>query len=237
VTGEGSDNRFTFAKYSELFESIRADGYRAITMREYFTGAFDPKEPLLVSRVDVDVKIDRLPRLRAIYRALDLHATFFLRFHAPTYNLLSFHNVSIVKDLIDDGHEVGIHTELSDAEGFCSIDGAALLTREIELLQTLTGVQVHGTASHGDMTGYNNLDYWKSHRAQEFGLSYEAYDAPLWKHCRYVSDSEWVRWKAYENGNLISGDRRSPAEHAKDKPRVLHVLTHPESWYDRYIYE
>jgi peptidoglycan/xylan/chitin deacetylase (PgdA/CDA1 family) len=229
--------KFTYAGYADIFGSIRSQGYRPITMREYFGGEFESGQRVLVSRVDVDVKIDRLPKLAEIYRALDMRATFFLRLHAPTYNLLSFQNIAIVRDLAAAGHEIGLHTELADAAGFCSIDGAALLEREIEILQTLSGARVYGTASHGDMTGYNNLDFWATHRPQQFGLLYEAYDAPLWKHCRYVSDSEWVRWKAYENGELIAGDRRSPDVHGKEGPRVLHVLTHPESWYERYIYE
>jgi len=232
-----TSGNFTFANYANIFRAITLEGYRAITMRDFFAGKYNDDERLLVSRVDVDVKIDRVPRLLAIYETLNIRATFFLRFHAPTYNLLSFGNVAIVQDLVTAGHEVGLHTELSDAEGLCSIDGVALLKREVDLLETLIGTKVFGTASHGDMTGYNNLDFWRTHSAADFGLLYEGYDELLWKHSRYVSDSEWTRWKAYDGGALISDDRRSPAEHAAEKPRVLHVLTHPESWYERYIYE
>jgi peptidoglycan/xylan/chitin deacetylase (PgdA/CDA1 family) len=230
-------NSFTFTKYASIFRALRRAGYRAITMREFFEGAYGVEEHLLVSRVDVDVKIERLPRLREIYAALDLRATFFLRLHAPAYNLMSFGNIAIMRDLVAAGHEIGLHTELVDAAGFCSVEGAALLRQEIDLLETLIGAKIYGTASHGDMTGFNNLDFWASHRPAEFGLLYEGYDEPLWKNCRYVSDSEWTRWKAYENGRLLDEDRRSPVEHAEERPRVLHVLTHPESWYDRYLYE
>lgn len=228
---------FTFADYERNFCSILQAGYRVITMREYFEGAFTSDEKILVNRVDVDVKIDRLPRFLAIYRTLGIRASIFLRLHAPAYNLLSFGNISIVRDLVEAGNEIGLHTELADAEGHCAINSVALLQREIDLLETVIGVDVYGTASHGDMTGFNNLHFWSQHRPSKFGLLYEAYDEKLWQHCRYVSDSEWVRWKAYHNGKLIEGDRRTPAEHAQEGVPVLHVLTHPESWYDRYIYE
>src|ERR1700683_3804195 len=232
-----SANDFSYAGYAAIFNGITAAGYRAITMREYFAGARASDERLLISRVEVDVKIDRVPRLLSIYESMGMHATFFFRLHAPTYNLLSLGNVAIMRDLVAAGHEIGLHPELFDAANFGALDAASLLRCEIDLLQTVTGTKIHGTASHGDMTGYNNLDFWRTHSASEYGLLYEAYDEALWKNCRYVSDSEWIRWKAYENGELMTGDRRTPIEHAQDFPRVLHVLTHPESWYERYIYE
>jgi peptidoglycan/xylan/chitin deacetylase (PgdA/CDA1 family) len=232
-----SANSFTFSDYANIFRAISERGYRATTMREYFAGTYESTDRLLVSRVDVDVKIDRVPRLLSIYESLNIHATFFFRLHSPTYNLLTFGNIAIMRDLVAAGHEIGLHTELVDAAEFGALDGESLLRSEIDLLETVTGTEVFGTASHGDITGYNNLDFWRTHRASDFGLLYEAYDEALWKNCRYVSDSEWVRWKAYENGELIQGDRRTPVEHAREQPRVLHVLTHPESWYERYIFE
>jgi hypothetical protein len=106
------------------------------------------------------------------------------------------------------------------------------------LFETIFGVKIYGTASHGDITHFNNLDFWKTYSLEEFSLLYEAYDEKLWNHCRYVSDSEWTRWKSYENGILIENDRRTPIEHMNDdKPKILHLLTHPESWYEAYIHE
>ena len=52
------------------------------------------------------------------------------------------------------------------------------------------------------MTHFNNLDFWKTHSVEEFKLLYEAYDEKLWNNCRYVSDSEWVKWKSYENAEI-----------------------------------
>ena len=45
---------------------------------------------------------------------------------------------------------------------------------------------------------------------------YEAYDNKLWDNCRYVSDSEWTQWKAYENGILLGNIEKS-ASSATDK--------------------
>lgn len=228
---------FTFAQYERMFLGILDAGYRVITLREYFEGTFPQGEKILVNRVDVDVKIDRLPRFLEIYKRVGVRASVYVRLHSPSYNLLTLGNLGIVRDLVEAGNEIGLHTELEDAEGHCAIDGALLLRREIDLLETVAGTKIYGTASHGDMTPFNNLHFWTKHAPTEFGLQYEAYDQKLWDNCRYVSDSEWTRWKAYQNGRLIEADRRTPLEHLADGVPTIHLLTHPESWYDRYIHE
>ena len=229
--------KFTFSEYEEMFSSILKEGYRVISMRDYFEGQFRNDEKILVNRVDVDFKIDRLPRFLDIYKKLGIGASIYVRLHAPSYNLLTIGNVNILRDLVDAGIEIGLHTELSDLEGFCGLNGETLLFQEIALLETIIGTKIYGSASHGDMTGFNNLDFWQKRNPSMFNLLYEAYDEALWKHCRYVSDSEWVHWKAYQDGALIEGDRRTPAEHAQEGEKLMLLLTHPESWYDRYIYE
>jgi hypothetical protein len=228
---------FTFADYRDIFRAALQRGYRIITVAEFFQGAFHKDERVLVNRIDVDVKIDRLRPIGAIFRELGVKASIYVRLHAPTYNLLGFGNIALVRRLIADGHEIGLHTELSDAAGVCGLDGAALLRSELELFERIFGQSVVGTAAHGDMTPYNNLHFWQSHSPSDFGLTYEAYDEPLWKHSLYVSDSEWTRWKAYLNGELLQDDRRHPAEHFDVGHSVVYLLTHPESWYDDYIHE
>lgn len=228
---------FTFTYYEEIFEKALSNGYRVITLKDFFNHEYDDKEKVLVNRIDVDVKIGRLRNICHIFNKLDVKATIFLRLHASEYNLLSFGNINIVKQLISIGCEVGLHTELEDAGGICGLDKEDVLRHELQLFETVFGIKIHGTASHGDLTPYNNLDFWKERQASSFGLLYEAYDSDLWNNCRYVSDSEWIRWKAYENGVLLEGDRRTPIEHIDEAPRILHLLTHPESWYEDYIYE
>jgi len=228
---------FRYADYSDMIEGLLRQNYRFVTLRDYFEErATDSK--LVVNRIDVDVKIDRLRVLRSVFQRLGVQASIYVRLHAGAYNLLNFGTIKLLRDLVADGHEIGLHTEMMDAEGFLGVDGADLIRQEIALLETLIGARIHGTASHGDMTPHNNLHFWKDHGPGEFGLLYEAYDHRLWNNCRYVSDSEWTRWKAYDNGKLREGDRRPPQMHAaEDAPPVLYLLTHPESWYEHYIHE
>ena len=229
---------FTFKEYKKIFQEALNNKYQIITLKEFFLDEYDKDKKILVNRIDVDIKIERLRTIYKIFKELNIRASIYLRIHASDYNLLSIGNIKIIQDLISIGCEIGLHTELEDVNNYCNIDSKALLQKEIELFEILFNIRLYGTASHGDRTPFNNLDFWQKHSAKDFGLLYEAYDKKLWNYCRYVSDSEWTQWKAYENGVLLEDDRRTPIEHIKeDRPKVLHFLTHPESWYERYIYE
>jgi hypothetical protein len=230
-------NDFTFKYYKKIFQTALNNDYRIITLKEFFANEFDKNEKILVNRIDVDIKIERLKIIYKIFKELNIKASVYARLHSPTYNLFSIGNIKIIQDLISIGCEIGIHTELEDAKGYCDIDNKQLLKDEIKLFETIFKSKIYGSASHGDITHYNNLDFWKNYSLEDFGLVYEAYDEKLWNNCRYVSDSEWTRWKAYENGKLIKSDKRNPIEHMKDNCKVLLLLTHPESWYEKYIYE
>jgi len=230
-------DNFTFTYYEKIFEEALNNSYKIVTLKEFFLDEYNKEDKILVNRIDVDVKIDRLKSIYKIFKRLDIKASIYIRLHSPHYNLLSIGNIKIIQDLISIGCEVGLHTELEDVGGYCNIDKSELLKREIELFKTIFGIKLYGTASHGDMTFYNNLNFWAANRASDFNLLYEAYDKQLWDNCRYVSDSEWTQWKAYQDGKLLENDRRTPIGHMKDNCKVLHLLTHPESWYVDYIYE
>jgi hypothetical protein len=103
------------------------------------------------------------------------------------------------------------------------------------------GIEIKGIASHGGMTGLNNLDFWKERKSSDFGLAYEAYDKEpefnLFQESFYVSDSEWTRWKCYNKGKFVEGDRKSLSEHALDNHSILHFLIHPDTYYLEHFYD
>ena len=47
---------------------------------------------------------------------------------------------------------------------------------DIDVLNRMLDIEIKGIASHGGMTGLNNLDFWQERQPSEFGILYEAYD-------------------------------------------------------------
>jgi hypothetical protein len=234
--------RFTWKAIEAEYRALLSAGYEVITCADYVRRKHVSLPALtLVNRVDIDVSMKRAERLCQVFNGLGIKATFFVRLHGHEYNPFSFENYRILKFIVQSGHEVGYHSEIIDQSEIWQEDAADCLRRDIDVLNRMLGIRIEGVASHGGMTGSNNLDFWKQRTPAEFGLLYEGYDKlssyNLFHESFYVSDSEWTRWKCYDKGKLVVDDRRSPAEHARDRHPLLHLLIHPDTYFDRHFYE
>ncbi len=232
---------FTFANLETYYKTSLLLGYEVITCQEYCQRKNNLPAKVIVNRVDIDLSIAKTKRLVDIFNKLGIKGTFFLRLHAPEYNPFSFANYRIIRYLIDSGHELGYHSEIIDQAVIWGEDAHENLKRDIDIINRMFNIQIVGVASHGGMTGLNNLDFWKDKRPANYGLLYEGYDKEpeynLFQEGFYVSDSEWIRWKCYNKGVLQSGDHRNFAEHAADAHPLMHVLIHPDTYYDHHFYE
>jgi len=232
---------FTYQNIKGQYKSAIEAGYNIITCEEYCLSKNKLANKTLVNRVDIDVSVKKTERLVDIFNELNIKASFFLRLHAPEYNPFSFENYRIIKKLIDSGHELGYHSEVIDQAAIWGEDAQDCLLRDIDIMNRMFNIKVKGIASHGGMTGLNNLDFWQNKKASDFGMLYEAYDKQpefnLFHESFYISDSEWTRWKCYNKGLRVDGDHRSMAEHIKDNHALLHILIHPDTYFDNHFYE
>lgn len=232
---------FTFEFLKSEFEKIISLGYRIITCAEFVEVKKTKYSKVLVNRVDIDFSVKKAEKLLDLFNDLGVKCTFFLRLHAPEYNPFSFENYRILKRIIHEGHELGYHSEIIDQSVVWGEDASNCLRRDLEVINRIFGTTVVGAASHGGITGLNNLDFWKENKPADFGLLYEAYDREptfnLFQESFYISDSEWTRWKCYDKGSLVLNDRRTPSEHAENGHRLIHLLIHPDTYYERHIYE
>jgi hypothetical protein len=235
------DSSFTFTGIEKQYRSAIDAGYNFLTCQEYVEHKHILSPLTVVNRVDIDFSVKKARRLLSIFDSLAIKATFFVRLHAVEYNPFSFESYLVLKAIRDSGHEIGYHSEVIDQAAIWNEDPADCLRRDVDLLNRLLEIKITGVASHGGMTGLNNLDFWKGRKAEHFGLLYEAYDKEptfnLFQEALYVSDSEWTRWKCYDKGTLCNGDKRSFGEHIFGKPALIYLLIHPDTYHDRHCYE
>ena len=83
----------------------------------------------------------------------------FVRLHAPEYNLFSFENYRILKYIQKSGHEIGYHSEIIDQSAIWKESADDCLLRDIDILNRLIETNIQGIASHGGLTGLNNLTF------------------------------------------------------------------------------
>ncbi|MFA9200292.1 MAG: hypothetical protein ACEQR8_03765 [Cypionkella sp.] len=236
-------NPFTFRYLASQYQAALDAGYTVVNCAGYVDLRDRGSVPArtLVNRVDIDVSVKKAERLGAIYRELGIPATFFVRLHAREYNPFDFENFRILRALAADGHELGYHSEIEDQAAIWQDDPERCLRRDLAVMEAMFETRIAGVASHGGMTGINNLDFWRQRQASDLDLLYEAYEEQgrfaLFPRSLYVTDSEWVRWKAYRDGQRLEGDHRSLAEHLEDGPDIVYFLIHPETYFDRHVYE
>jgi len=232
---------FTFANIEHQYRLALEAGYAFMTCAEYVERKASLPSLTIVNRVDIDLSVKKADRLRAIFDRLDIKASFFVRLHATEYNPFSFENYRILKAIRDSGHEIGYHSEIIDQATIWNEQPVNCLRRDIDVLNTMLGIKIQGVASHGGMTGLNNLDFWKDKCPADYDLIYEAYDKSdrfnLFDQSFYISDSEWVRWKCYDKGTLRQNDHRTLAEHLKSKHPLIYLLIHSDTYFDRHFYE
>ena len=235
-----TSNPFTFDYLENQLDVAIDSGYQFLNCMAFMTRKRTLEDKCVILRVDIDESVDKVKRLLDIFGSRDIKATFFIRLHAE-YNPFSFSNFAIIRRLIDEGHELGYHSEVIDQSSIWGIDPIQCLKADLMTLRAMFGIKIRGVASHGGRTGLNNLDFWKRHKPKEFDLDYEAYDQEenfdLFHNSLYLSDSEWTQWKAYDNGKLKVNDRRSLVEHLRDEPQRVYLLIHPETFFERHPYE
>ena len=233
---------FTWKSLEAEYRALLAAGYVVMTCADYATAGPEQRAgKVVINRVDVDFSLKKVDRLLDLYERLGVRASFFLRLHAPEYNPFSHEGYRIVRRLVTSGHELGYHSEIVDCAAIWQEEEEACLRRDLQVMAAMFGVKVRGVASHGGMTGLNNLDFWRDRRPADFDLLYEAYDREAgfgaFAQSFYISDSEWVRWKCYESGRLRSGDHRLPSAHAQDGHALIYFLIHSDTYHDRHFYE
>ncbi|MBA3662168.1 MAG: hypothetical protein H0W64_10590 [Gammaproteobacteria bacterium] len=232
---------FTFANLESHFELALSLGYEVLRCQDYLERKMTTHSKLLVNRVDIDVSVKKAERIANIFNKLGIKATFFVRLHANEYNPFSFENYRILKYIKETGHEIGYHSEVNDEAVIWNEDATHCLWRDIDILNRIFDIKITGVASHGGMTGLNNLDFWKDKKPRDFNLGYEAYDTEpefdLFHNSLYVSDSCWTYWKCYNNGKLIENDHRNLGDHLKQGKPLVYSLIHPENYFNHHFYE
>ena len=234
---------FTWDNLRSYYQEILHQGYKVITCEDYVAYKTEPitYNKLVVNRVDVDVSIKKALILATIFNDLKIKGSFFIRLHANEYNPFSFENFRCLKVIKEMGHEIGYHSEIVEQSKIWNEDAEDCLQRDIDILNRMLGINIKGVASHGGMTGLNNLDFWKNRKPQDFDLLYEAYDQEpafdLMNNSFYISDSCWTYWKCYDKGTLIENDRRNLSEHLVDNHPLIYLLVHPDTYYENHIYE
>jgi hypothetical protein len=204
-------DRFDYQTFWEILDRVRAT-HRIVPFADLRDGI--PDEPLVILRHDVDYLPEAALALAREEASRGVRATYFLLLNGFYYNLLDPRFATVASQLVELGHEVGLHYDVNFLRRFPDREWPGLMQMQAGVLATLSGQPVSSIAMH--QPGLYGDDPLR-HRADLPFLN--AYDDRFFRSMTYVSDScrAWrdATWDLLTGGSL---------------PRHLQLVLHPLNW-------
>ena len=164
-------------------------------------------------RHDVDVSLNRAFRLAEIESNLGLKATYFINIASEFYNIFEKEQHKLLLDIIELGHDIGVHFDSSLYNIKCHSDLSLHLSNQSKLLYSLTGKHCHSFSFHNP----RGIDFeFEDH---DYAGLVNCYSESFKNNIGYCSDSNGY-WRHQRLYDFLQTTTFSS----------LQVLTHPACW-------
>lgn len=192
---------FNLDQYKQILENASAYNYT-------FSNYKGNHDKMIILRHDIDVSPKLALEMAKIEFDLGIKSIYFFMVRSPFYNLFSRANDSIVREIIDMGHHIGLHFD----EGYYSknLDLQTLIDEEIDILEKCFSINIDTVSFHQPSQKIIN---------NEISIKQiNTYDKHFFKDIKYLSDSNM-------------SFKENPLEIIeKNKYNKIQMLTHPIWW-------
>ncbi len=196
----------TLKNYEQIISKLLSSGY---SCKKFHT--VEPKNKEFVLRHDLDMSPSRALKMARLEARMGVYSTYFVLVRTNIYNHLSTENKNAIKEILQLGHEIGLHLD-ADYYSLNNIDRFAKL--ESNILEDFHNTKVRVISFHRpqkSLLGSNEL----------IGGRIHTYMPRFFTEMGYCSDSKG-QWNdfPFELQNFKDG-------------KALQVLTHPIWWDDK----
>lgn len=201
---------FTFKHYQQMLRLAKQE-YRFSHFDNYcFT------EKFILWRHDIDFSPAKALKLSKIEAEENVSATYFVLLHSAFYNLMDIDVVKQIKEIIANGHQLGLHFDFRSYD-ICSEKMLEYyLAFEKDILQTIFNYEVNAFSFH--MTN----DFTNSCIKDQYANMINVYSDKIKNNIAYCSDSNGY-WRFQRLEDVLT----------KKRPNQLQVLTHPIWWSEK----
>lgn len=195
---------FVMDDYRSLITELQEYGYTPCRLQN-----LRADQPDLYLRHDVDLSLELAAEMAAVEADLGVFSTYFVLVSTDIYNPATIQNRRILSSIIECGHEIGLHFDVTRVEDG-DINGAA--ERECDILSSLTKHPVDTISFHRPARNLlNSIGRFAGRR--------HTYEPDFFSKIAYISDS---------NGGWHHGH---PLDHSAIAARTaVQLLTHPIWW-------
>lgn len=197
---------FTIAEYKDMVKLIQKKGYDICNYHDYLRS-----DKFVIMRHDVDFDLRKAAKLAKIEQELGVKSVYFVLLSSDFYNVLSAYNFNCIKEIIDCGHEVGLHFDEVKYQGLDMKQIKKMIYEEVKILEDIIGQRVETVSMHRPS---------KQMLESELDLDYvvNTYGKVFFKDIKYLSDAR-MNWRE---------DVFETIEN--EKFNKIQLLTHP-FWY------
>jgi hypothetical protein len=171
-------------------------------------------DEFVIWRHDCDMSLNRAKFISNIDYELGVTSTFFISLHSAFYNALEANQSKLIKDIVSDGHRIGLHFDLNYYN--CpenEIEFSNLISHEAGILEEIAGSCVDVFSFH------NPDDVSKAYRKYKYSDKTNCYSDWMIENIHYSSDSNGY-WRYTPIPEVIRDESK----------KKLQILTHPEWW-------
>ena len=174
---------FTLKHYKEILQAGLDHGYRFIGFDELAN--YPKDEKVCIVRHDVDYMPEWSPHFGQIEKDLGIKATYFFQICAKPYNLRETKNYRSVHQLLEFGHTVGLHFDLTWKEKMRWEDIASFCKQDKSVFKAITDVEPCGIISFHNPHRFVDLIL-----NQEIPNVHHTYEKAFFSSIKYISDSQ-----------------------------------------------
>jgi hypothetical protein len=201
------DSDFTIKSYRELLIIAK----QRYTFASY--GNIPWGQQFVLWRHDCDYSLNRAHAIACIEVEEGVRSTFFINPHCEFYNLLEKSQFQLIKEILEMGHEIGLHFDAAFQSISDEVQFNDQITKEAALLENLYGFKPLAFSFHNPITAHLNCE------KDTYGGLVNCYSERFKAEVPYCSDSNG-HWRFRRLKNVLS-EATDPC---------LQVLTHPGWW-------
>ena len=197
---------FSIDGYSSLISSILDAGYTAVDFDTIIR-----QDSQILLRHDIDFSLEAALEIARAENIIGVFSTFYILISSEFYNIFTSRSHKILLEIIDLGHEIGLHFDSSRYNNiFEKID--ELVNYECSILENIILKSIYSISFHRPDLYFHGLD-------RKIGGRTHTYQPSFFKDIAYISDSGGV----FNYG--------SPLDHrAFHERKTIQLLTHPIWW-------
>lgn len=207
--------QFSFLEYKKIIRAILLTGkykdYKDIN---------EKTERFILLRHDVEFSVDRAYSLSLLEDTLGIITSYFFQLRNNTHNILSLKNRSLIRDIYNRGHHIGIHVHIENSKDINDV--IRIIKKDTQVMEDYLRFEIDRFSFHrpNEMVLQEDLHIKGlinvyNHKFFHFDSNIKSVDSLCIK---YLSDS-MHRWKyGYPSDELLNRENK------------IHVLIHPYSW-------